>query len=83
MYLRLPATPYNGTYIHEYLLQINCAHVNTLFEAIKVSHRSHDTKIFIEYKNQCDATNTLKRFLIGQFAKFFLLNDPLNASKHL
>ena len=32
---------------------------------------------------QCDAANALKRFLIGQFVKFFLLIGPLNASKHL
>jgi len=28
------------------------------------------------------AANALKRFLIGQFVKFFLLIGPSNASKH-
>ena len=32
--------------------------------------------------DQRDAVNVLKRFLIGQFVKFFFL-DPSNASKHL
>ena len=32
---------------------------------------------------QRDAANALKRFLIGQFVKFFLLIDPSNALKHL
>jgi len=32
---------------------------------------------------QRDAANALKRFLIGQLVKFFLLIDASNASKHL
>jgi len=32
---------------------------------------------------QRNATNTLKRFLTGQFVKCFLLISPSNASKHL
>jgi len=30
-----------------------------------------------------DAANALKRFLTGQFIKFFLLIGPSNISKHL
>jgi len=36
---------------------------------------------FIEY-GQRDAANALKRFLIGQFVKFFRLIGPSNASDH-
>jgi len=36
----------------------------------------------LEY-GQRDAANALKRFLIGQFVKFFLLIGPSNTSKHL
>ena len=32
---------------------------------------------------QHDVANALKRFLIGQFIKFFLLIGPSNVSKHL
>jgi len=39
----------------------------------------HHNSIGIGY-DQCDA---LKRFLTGQFVKFFFLIDPSNASKHL
>jgi len=39
-------------------------------------------KPIIEF-DQRAATNASKRFLIGQFVKFFLLIGPSNASKHL
>jgi len=38
----------------------------------------------IDYEyGQRDAANALKRFLTGQFVKFFFLIGPSNALKHL
>jgi len=44
--------------------------------------RKYAKALDLEY-GQCDAANALKRFLIGQFVKFFLLIGPSNVSKHL
>ena len=42
-----------------------------------------DANIYIIGDSQRDAANALKRFLTGQFVKFFLLISPSNASKCL
>ena len=42
-----------------------------------------DANIYITGDSQRDAANALKRFLTGQFVKFFLLISPSNASKRL